>query len=257
MEDKEPSIPNSCSAANCGTRYLCDKAVLEAKTASTPNLEDQLSTDPTDFVSNSHFPGTKSRFVTSQLLPNLLKYSIEPPSAERGLYDYIQVDQPIFIKWLHSGSTKTWLTGHRRDRQPRTSGERSWQKVLLSLYRGRRRRRVRPPRSVLLLPWLHRPKGQRRGRSPSNYPSFETDLVPIFFSIGFPDTSCFLHVLLLSNTNAYPQPELYSIFFQGGKKCPQSSTYHFAILCWAFKSVYSSLSLCGKECSTIRARGVD
>ena len=67
-----------------------------------------------DSVSNSHFPGTKSLLLTSQLLPSLLKYSIEPTSAERGLHDYIQVDQPIFIKWLHCGSTKSRPTGHRR-----------------------------------------------------------------------------------------------------------------------------------------------
>ena len=42
-----------------------------------------------DSVSNSHFPGTKSLLFTSQLLPSLLKYSIEPTSAERGLHDYI------------------------------------------------------------------------------------------------------------------------------------------------------------------------
>ena len=67
-----------------------------------------------DSVSNSHFPGTKSLLFTSQLLASLLKYSIEPTSAERGLHDYIQVDQPMIIKWLHSGSTKPRPTGHRR-----------------------------------------------------------------------------------------------------------------------------------------------
>ena len=93
-----PPFPNARSETNCGTRILPAKAVLEAKTASTPNLEDQLSTDPTDSVSNSHFHGTKSLLLTSQLLPNLLKSSFEPPSAKRGLQDYIQVDQPIFLK---------------------------------------------------------------------------------------------------------------------------------------------------------------
>ena len=182
-------------------------------------------TDPKDSVSNSNFPGLKSLLFTSQLLPNLLKSFIEPPSAERGLQDHIQVDQPIFIKWLQNGSTKSRPTGHRRGRPPRTSGEHSLHKVLLSLHRGRRR--GRPPRSVLLLPWTHRPKGHRRGRPPNIYPSFDTDLVPIFFSIGFPDTSCSLHVVLLSNNDAYPQPELHSISFQrGGGKCRQSSTYH-------------------------------
>ena len=174
-------------------------------------------------VSNSHFPGTKSLLFTSQLLPSLLKCSIEPTSAERGLHDYIQVDQPMIIKWLHSGSTKSRPTGHRRGRPPRTSGELSWHKVLLSL--RRRRRRGRPPRSVLLLPWSHRPKGPRRGRPPNNYHSLETDPASVFFFIGCPDISCFLYVLLLSNKDAHPQPKLHSISFQGGRRCRQSSTY--------------------------------
>ena len=67
-----------------------------------------------DSVSNSHFPGTKSLLFTSQLLRSLLKCSIDPTSAERGLHDYIQVDQPMINKWLHSGSTKSRPTGHRR-----------------------------------------------------------------------------------------------------------------------------------------------
>ena len=168
-----------------------------------------------DSVSNSHFPGTKSLLFTSQLLPSLLKYSIEPPSAERGLHDYIQVDQPMIIK--------SRPTEHRRGRPPRTSGELSWHKVLLSLHR--RRRRGRPPRSVLLLPWSHRPKGPRRGRPPNNYHSLETDPASVFFFIGCPDISCFLYVLLLSNKDAHPQPKLHSISFQGGRRCRQSSTY--------------------------------
>ena len=179
-----------------------------------------------DSVSNSHFPGTKSLLFTSQLLPSLLKYSIEPTSAERGLHDYIKVDQPMIIKWLHSGSTKSRPTGHRRGRPPRTSGELSWHKVLLSLHR--RRRSGRPPRSVLLLSWSHRPKGPRRGRPPNNYHSLETDPASVFFFIGCPDISCFLYVLLLSNKDAHAQPELHSISFQGGRSCHQSSTYHSA-----------------------------
>ena len=144
-----------------------------------------------DSVSNSHFPGTKSLLFTSQLLPGLLKYSIEPTSAEHGQHDYIQVDQPMIIKWLHSGSTKSRPTRHRRGRPPRPSGELSWHKheVLLSLHR--RRRRSRPLRSVLLLPWSHRPKGPRRGRPPNNYHSVETDPASVFFIIGCPDISCF------------------------------------------------------------------
>ena len=180
-----------------------------------------------DSVSNSHFPGTKSLLFTLQLRPSLLNYSIEPTSAERGLHDYIQVDQPMIIKWLHSGSTKSRPTGHRRGRPPRTSGELSCHKILLSIHRGRRR--GRPPRSVLLLPWSHRPTGHRRGRPPNNYQSLETDPASVFFFIGCPDISCFFYVLLLSNNDAYPQPELHSFSFQGGRRCHQSSTYHSAI----------------------------
>ena len=209
-----------------------DNGLRERNLYSDDKKIERISISPSislsqDSVSNSHIPGTKSLLFTSQLLPSLLKYSIDPTSAERGLQDYIQMDQPFFIKRLHSGSTKSRPTGHRRGRPPRTSGELSWHKILLSLHRGRRR--GRPPRSVLLLPWSHRPKGHRRGRPPNNYHSLETDPASIFFFIGYPDISCFLHVLLLSNNDAYPQPELHSISFQRGRRCRQSSTYHSAI----------------------------
>ena len=53
--------PNFCSATNCGLRSLYANAVLEAETASTPNLvQDNLSKTPMDSVCNSLFPGTKS-----------------------------------------------------------------------------------------------------------------------------------------------------------------------------------------------------
>ena len=138
-----------------------------------------------DSSSNSHFPGTKSLISTTWWLPKLLKDSNEPPFAERGLRDFIQVDPPVFINWLPGGSAKTRPTGHRRGRPPRTDYEHSWQKVLLSLYDGRRR--GRPPRQVI--PWLLRPKGHRRGRPPNNYSSLETDPVSTVFFIGFPDAS--------------------------------------------------------------------
>ena len=154
--------------------YARDNGLLERNLYSSDTKNERISISPSislsqDSVSNSHFPRTKSLLFTSQLLPSLLTHSIEPTSAERGLQDYIQVDQPIFIKWLHSGSTKSRSTEHRRGRPPRTSGELSWHKVLLSIRRGRRR--GRPPRSVLSLPWSHRPKGHRRGRPPNNYQS--------------------------------------------------------------------------------------
>ena len=174
-----------------------------------------------DSVSNSHFPGTKSLISTTKLLPNLRKDSFEPHSAKRGLQDFIQVDPPVFINWLPGGSAKTRPTGHRRDRPPRTDCEHSWKKVMLSLYDGRRR--GRPPRQVL--PWSLRPKGHRRGRPPNNYSSLETDPVSTVFSIGFPDASCLLHVLLLSDGDVYPvQTTLH--FFSKGEEV--SSTLNFS-----------------------------
>ena len=76
-----PSTPDSCSATNCRTRILSANAVLEAETASTPDLfGDQLSTIPRYSVCNPYFPGTKSLISTHQLL----KESINPRSANRG-----------------------------------------------------------------------------------------------------------------------------------------------------------------------------
>ena len=209
-----------------------DKRLRERNLYSSDTTNERISISSSislsqDSVSNSHFPGTKSLLFTSQFLPSFLRYSIEPTSAERGLHDYIQVDQPMIMKWLHSGSTKSRPTGHRRGRPPRTSDELSWHKVLLSLHR--RRRRGRPPRSILLLPWSHRPKGPRRGRPPNNCHSLETDPASVSFFIGCPDISCFLYVLLLPNKDADPLPELHSISFQGGRRCRQSSTYHSAL----------------------------
>ena len=179
-----------------------DNRLRERNLYSSDTKSERISTSSSislsqDSVSNSHFPGTKSLLLTSQLLPSLLKYSIEPTSAERGLRDYFQVDQPMIIKWLHSGSTKSRPTGHRRGRPTRTSGELSCHKTLLSIHRGRRR--GRPPCPVLLLPWSHPPKGPRRCRPPNNYHShsLETDPASVFFFIGCPDIWCFLIDVLI------------------------------------------------------------
>ena len=96
-----------------------DNGLLERNLYSSDMKNERRSISPSislsqDSVSNSHFPGTKSLLFTPQLLPSLQKNSIESTSAERGLQDYIQLDQPIFIKWLHSGSTESRPTGHRR-----------------------------------------------------------------------------------------------------------------------------------------------
>ena len=166
-----------------------------------------------DSLSNSHFPGTKSLISTTKLLPNLLKDSLEPHSAKRWLQDFIQVDPPVFINWFPGGLAKTRPTGHRRGRPPCTDFEHSWQKVLLSLYDGRRR--GRPPRQVL--PWSLRPKGHRRGRPPNNYSSLETDPVSTVFFIGFPDASCLLHVLLILDGDVYPVQTTLHFFSKGEK----------------------------------------
>ena len=122
-----------------------------------------------DSVCNSHFPETKSPLSILKLLPDLLKESIEPLSAKHGLKDCILADPPIFITWLPGGSTKTRPAGHGLGRPPGTSGEHSWQTVLLSLHDGFRR--GRSPRSALetRLTWSHQPKGHWRGRPPNNY----------------------------------------------------------------------------------------
>ena len=103
-------------------------------------------------------------------------------------------------------------------------------------------RGIKFSRSVLLLPWSHRPKGPRRGRPPNNYHSLETDPASVFFFIGCPDISCFLYVLLLSNKDAHPQPELHSTSFQGGGGVVKAQLIILQFLCRTFKFVYSSLS---------------
>ena len=102
-------------------------AVLEAKTASTPNLfGDQLSTTPRYSVCNPDFHGTKSLISTSQWLPRLLQESIEPRCAKRGLKVFTPMNPPIFTRRLPGGSSQTRQAGHRRGRPPRTSCEHSW-----------------------------------------------------------------------------------------------------------------------------------
>ena len=194
-----------------------DNGLRERNLYSSDTKNERISISPSislsqDYLSNSHFPGTKSLISTTKLLSSLLNDSFEPHSAKGGLRDFIQVDPPVFINWLPGGLAKTRPTGHRRGRPPRTDFEHSWQKVLLSLYDGRRR--GRPPQQVL--PWSLRPKGHRRGRPPNNYSSLEIDPVSRIFFIGFPDASCLLHVLLLLGGDVYPvQIPLH--FFSRGK----------------------------------------
>ena len=234
-----------CIADTLPEYHAGDNGLRERNLYSSDTKNERISISPStslslDSSSNSHFPGTKSLISTTWLPPKLLKDSNEPPFAERGLRDFIQVDPPVFINWLPGGSAKTRPTGHRRGRPPRTDYEHSWQKVLLSLYDGRRR--GRPPRQVL--PWLLRPKGHRRGRPPNNFSSLKTDPVSTVFFIGFPGASCLLHVLLLLDGDVYPvQTTLH--FFSKGE------------VCQAFNFVHSSLSSCERGCSTTKAREVN
>ena len=219
-----------CIADTLPEYHAGDNGLRERNLYSSDTKNERISISPStslsqDSLSNSHFPETKSPISTTKLLPKLLKDSNEPPFAKRGLQDFIQVDPPVFINWLPGGSAKTRPTGHRRGQPPRTDYEHSWQKVLLSLYDGRRR--GRPPRQVL--PWLLRPKGHRRGRPPNNYSSLDTDPVSTVFFIGFPDASCLLHVLLLLDGAVYPvQTTLH--FFSRGRRCRQRLIFPAAFL---------------------------
>ena len=84
-----------------------DNGLLERTLYTSDTKIERISISPStslsqDSVSNSHYPGTKFLLSTSQLLPNLLKFSIEPTFAKRGLKEFIQMDPPIFIKWWFS-----------------------------------------------------------------------------------------------------------------------------------------------------------
>ena len=113
---------------------------------------------------------------------------------------FIPIDYLIFTRGLPGGSSKSRPSGHTRGRPPHTSCEHSWEEVLVRQYDGRRR--GRPPRSVLRLPWSHRPKEHRRGRPPDNYPSLETDPVSMIFRL--PDTSCSLRPFGSTRKNYTP-----------------------------------------------------
>ena len=232
-----------------------DNGLLERNLYSGDAKSERISTSPSisssqDSVSNSHFPGTKS-LSTSKLLPNFLKYSIETLSAKRGLQGFVQVDPPIFIKWLPGGSAKSRPTCHRRGRPPRTDCEQSWQNVLLSLYDGRRR--GRPPRPVCLLPWSSRPKGHRRGRPPNNYPNIETDPVSTVFFIGLPDNSylcmsfCYWILMSIHSPNHTP-------LFKGGGGVVNA--YFIPLHFCVGHSILSIHHSCERRCQTIKARGV-
>ena len=107
-EERVPSTPNSCSATNCATRILSANAVLEAKTALTPNIfQNNLSTTPMDSVCDSHVPETMSLLSTSRLLPDLLKESIEPRSAK-----HFYLGRPTNLRhavaWFFSQNSTSW-----------------------------------------------------------------------------------------------------------------------------------------------------
>ena len=100
-----------------------DNGLLERNLYSGDTRNERISISPSTFLSqdsvnNSHFPGTKS-LTTSQLLPKLLKYSIEPHSVERGLQDFIQMDRQSlsqcfrieFQQWMLQCSPTKFSTG--------------------------------------------------------------------------------------------------------------------------------------------------
>ena len=88
--------------------------LLERNLYSSETKKERISIPPSislskHSVSNTHFPGTKSFLTTSKLLPNFVKYSMEPPSALRGLQEFIQVDPPIFSNgWWISLNSPNW-----------------------------------------------------------------------------------------------------------------------------------------------------
>ena len=205
-----------------------DNGLRERNLYSSDTKSERISISPStslsqDSLSNSHFPGTKSLISTTKLLPNLLKDSFEPHSAKRGLQDFIQVDPSVFINWLPRCSAKTQPTGHRRDRPPRTDCEHSWQKILLSLYDGRRR--GRPPRQVL--PHIdRRDKGVAVLRT--TIPALRQTQSPQFSLLVF----LMLHACCMSccywmvlSTQSKP----HSTSFQGGRRCRQRLIYTSAI----------------------------
>ena len=114
-----------CIADTLREYHAGDNGLRERNLYSSDTKNERISISPStslsrDSSSNSHFPGTKSLISTTWLLPKLLKDSNEPPFAERGLRDFIQVDPPVCINWLPGGSAKTRPPGHRRGRPPRT-----------------------------------------------------------------------------------------------------------------------------------------
>ena len=150
-QDEVPVNPNFCSATNWGTRVISANDVCETKTASTPNiLENRVSTIPMDSFCNSHFPERKSSLSTSQFCNSCWK-----KQSSHVLLNVVYMNLFRVTRQSSShepgGSTKISPAGPQR-----SFSEHSWQNVLLSFYDGRRR--GRPSRSALVLPWLHRPK---------------------------------------------------------------------------------------------------
>ena len=133
-----------CIADTLPEYHAGDNGLRERNLYSSDTKNERISISSSislsqDSSRNSYFPGTKSLISTPKLLPSLLKESFEPHSAKDGLRDFIQVEPLVFINWLPGGLAKTRPTGRRRGRPPRTDFEHSWQKVLSSLYDGRRR----------------------------------------------------------------------------------------------------------------------
>ena len=246
-----------CIADTLPENHAGDNGLRERNLSSSDKKSERISISPStslsrDSSSNSHFPGTKSLISTTWLLPKLLKNSNEPPFAERGLRDFIQVDPPVFINWLPGGSAITRPTGHRRGRPPRTDYEHSWQKVLLSLYDGRRR-------AVYHAKFYHGCSDRRdigvavlRTTLPvlrqTQSPQFS---LSDFLMLHACCTSCCYWMVMSI------QSKPHSTSFQKGRRCRQRLIFPAAFLCQAFNFVHSSLSSCERGCSTTKARGVN
>ena len=85
--------------------HASDNGLLERTLYSSETKNERIFISPSTSLSqgslsNSHYPGTKSLLTTPKLLPNFVKYSMEPPSAKHGLQDFIQVDPLLLITRL-------------------------------------------------------------------------------------------------------------------------------------------------------------
>ena len=228
-----------CIADTLPENHAGDNGLREHNLYSSDTKNERISISPStslsrDSSSNSHFPGTKSLTSTTWLLPKLLKDSNEPPFAERGLRDFIQVDPPVFINWLPGGSAKSRPTGHRSGRPPRTDYEHSWQKFSC-------------PFMMDVAVAVHHAKFYHGCSDRRDIGVALSD----FLMLHACCTSCCYWMVMSI------QSKPHSTSFQRGRMCRQRLIFPAAFLCQAFNFVHSSLSSYERGCSTTKARGVN